>query len=1136
MLRSTLTVGALNMFVVPLRLGAQRPRGDRARSSTLHIAAESQLSRAARLVADGPAKVALEKAKQSLKLVDSDDEKRLDRAERAAERRANAKKRKSEDAERVKKMEHEAQDRAKAAARWSGAGVVAGAGALGKPALPRGSGPVVCYGCGEAGHFKRECPKKSVVAYPLVVEHSGGICGDTSALGVGGSAAPDQEAAHGEGLSPVVLQDGLSLEGSHTVELSPEAGTDGDELACTQRCWEYEEVEKNSMAVKGRLRQHVEYWVEELHATQWIIDMIRDGYMLPFHVEPPAYRRGNKNTAYANSVFVCKAVADLVGGGFVEEVTEQPFICSPLSVVENSAGKKRLVVNLRHVNQYLLKRKFKYEDLRIAMMLFSQGELMFSFDLKSGYHHVDIARHHRKYLGFEWERQFYVFTVLPFALASAPYVFTKLLRPLVKLWRSRGLKCLMYLDDGIVAVKGKESAEKLACGVMWLGFNIDLLDGYVSVPQEKVDMLVALLRAALLSSWLRAKQIASIVGRIISMGIALGPVSRFMTRNLYAVLESRYAWCDVLEVSPQARAELEFWVDCLHSYNSQPIWHSPSAVRVVYSDASDTGYGGYTVEHGMHVAHGNWLPEEAVKSSTWRELVAVSRVLDSIAPKLRNVRVRWFSDNQNVVRIIQVGSRKAHLQEQAMRVFETCIAYQNRLEPEWLPREENELADFISRIIDYDDWQVDPECFYDLDGIWGPHSIDRFADNYNSQLPWFNSRFACPGTEAVDAFTVDWGGGENNWWCPPPSLVDCILFDQRGLVSAGGRIVFYSTSVVLCLPGADLEAAGVWSRLADLKDPELQRLAREVPDTLLSGKADSTVRKYIGAFQRWKLWAEARLGVPSFPAQEAHIVLYLQHLSQSVQSKSAIEEAVNALSWLHQVSGLPPVSSLPLVQAALAGHRRLLAQPKVRKEPVTAEMLKAMVVAAGPEPSLSEVRLLAICLVGFAGFMRCEELLKLECADVKFKEEGMVLSIRSSKTDQFREGDSLLVGRTGAITCPVQMMERYFRMGHLNGESHDRVFRAIVNSKGGETLRKSGGLSYSRLRELLLAKIAMLGMDPLQFGMHSLRAGGATAAANAGVPDRLFKRHGRWRSESAKNGYVKDSAGSRLSVSKSLGI
>ena len=336
---------------------------------------------------------------------------------------------------------------------------------------------------------------------------------------------------------------------------------------------------------------------------------------------------------------------------------------------------------------------------------------------------------------------------------------------------------------------------------------------------------------------------------------------------------------------------------------------------------------------------------------------------------------------------------------------------------------------------------------------------------------------------------------------------------------------------------ADLEAAGGWSQLANLKDPELQQLAQEVPDTLLSGKADSTAKKYIGTFLRWKLWAEARQEVPSFPAQEAHIVLYLQHLSQTVQSKSAIEEAVNALSWLHQVSGLPPVSSsLPSVQAALAGHRRLLAQPKVRKEPVTAEMLKSMVDAAGPEPSLSEVRLLAVCLLAFAEFLRCEELLKLECADVEFNADGLVLNIRSSKTDQFREGASLLVGRTGTATCPVQMMESYFRLGHLNVGSHDRVFRAVIHAKDGERLRKSGGLSYSRLRELLLQKIAQLGMDPQLFGMHSLSAGGATAAANAGVPDRLFKRHGRWRSESAKDGYIKDSVKKRLSVSKNLGI
>ena len=56
-------------------------------------------------------------------------------------------------------------------------------------------------------------------------------------------------------------------------------------------------------------------------------------------------------------------------------------------------------------------------------------------------------------------------------------------------------------------------------------------------------------------------------------------------------------WCDMLTLSFEARHELEFWLDSLKDYKSQPIWLSPSAVRVVYSDASDTGYGGYVVEH-----------------------------------------------------------------------------------------------------------------------------------------------------------------------------------------------------------------------------------------------------------------------------------------------------------------------------------------------------------------------------------------------------------------------------------------------------------------------------------------------------------------------------------------------------------
>ena len=127
---------------------------------------------------------------------------------------------------------------------------------------------------------------------------------------------------------------------------------------------------------------------------------------------------------------------------------------------------------------------------------------------------------------------------------------------------------------------------------------IDLALGQVEVPHEKLVALQHRLDQACQLALMSAKQLASIVGKIISMGLAIGPVSRFMTCSLYAALESRQTWCDLLRLSPEARAEHRFWLASLSEYSSQPIWRSPSAMRVVHSNASEMGYGGYVVEHG----------------------------------------------------------------------------------------------------------------------------------------------------------------------------------------------------------------------------------------------------------------------------------------------------------------------------------------------------------------------------------------------------------------------------------------------------------------------------------------------------------------------------------------------------------
>ena len=142
---------------------------------------------------------------------------------------------------------------------------------------------------------------------------------------------------------------------------------------------------------------------------------------------------------------------------------------------------------------------------------------MFTFDLKSGYHHVDIHKDSQTYLGFSWgegaNRKFYMFCVLPFGLASACYVFTKLLRPLVKRWRSLGLHIILYIDDGICAsiseVKSIEDREIIMSDLEkagfvlnfpkshlephqiaeWLGFIIDLCAGCFKVPPDKINRL-----------------------------------------------------------------------------------------------------------------------------------------------------------------------------------------------------------------------------------------------------------------------------------------------------------------------------------------------------------------------------------------------------------------------------------------------------------------------------------------------------------------------------------------------------------------------------------------------------------------------------------------------------------------------
>ena len=150
----------------------------------------------------------------------------------------------------------------------------------------------------------------------------------------------------------------------------------------------------------------------------------------------------------------------------------------------------------------------------------------------------------------------------------------------------------------------------------------------------------------------------------------------------------------------------------------------------------------------------------------------------------------------------------------------------------------------------------------------------------------------------------------------------------------------------------------------------------------------------------------------------------------------------------------------------------------------------------------------------------------------------MKIFIEKCKTDIYRNGNWIYIARANSELCLVATLQRYLNMEKINENSEEFIFRSItshINHQHRTLKKKNVPLSYTRVRELFLDVVTAVGMEK-EFSLHSLRSGCASAIANAGVNDRLFKSHGRRRSERAKDGYIDDNIEAMLTVSRTLGL
>lgn len=296
-------------------------------------------------------------------------------------------------------------------------------------------------------------------------------------------------------------------------------------------------------------------------------------------------------------------------------------------------------------------------------------------------------------------------------------------------------------------------------------------------------------------------------------------------------------------------------------------------------------------------------------------------------------------------------------------------------------------------------------------------------------------------------------------------------------------------------------------------------------------KATSTMGRYTYSWRRFRAFCE-EVGEPCVPARPLIVALYLTEVLVAANTFSVVRLASAAVAAFHNAVGLPSPTDSEMVHTIREAAQRMLPDGAGKKEPLELRHVEAICKRfAGPGCSLRDLMACTAISLAFFGFLRYADLAVLRVDWVAVESHHLDLFLEHRKTDQFRVGQWVVVcAWAGSPACPVALITRLLERAALSG--HRPLFSALTAA--GDAYASTKPIAYPELRTLFLEKFAAIGLDTKKFGTHSCRAGGATLAANNGVPDKLWREHGGWRSARAAQGYVKTAHELKSSVTQRM--
>ena len=298
---------------------------------------------------------------------------------------------------------------------------------------------------------------------------------------------------------------------------------------------------------------------------------------------------------------------------------------------------------------------------------------------------------------------------------------------------------------------------------------------------------------------------------------------------------------------------------------------------------------------------------------------------------------------------------------------------------------------------------------------------------------------------------------------------------------------------------------------------DIKALQEETLINLQSSKASNTVRAYKSDFSDFGLFC-AQNGFKSLPSEPKVVSLYLTHLSTKDAKISTLKRRLVSIGVIHKLKGHYLDTKHPAIIENIMGIKRRKGTFQKAKKPILISSLKKIinVIDQQKKEEIKKLRDRSIILIGFSGGFRRNEIVSLDYDDLDFVPEGLKLSIRRSKTDQFGEGfTKALPYFDSSQYCPVVSLKKLLDLSKIRSGP---VFRRF--SKGSK-------LSENRLTDQTVALLIkeylnLAGIDSENFSGHSLRSGFATSAAESGVEERNIMAMTGHKSTEMVRRYIKE--------------